>query len=401
MKNYIYIILFLFITSISYADTFSERIYGSLVVDTDLTVDTNTLVVDADNNRVGIGTASPSANLDVSGLFQVNASQVTVLNRNLIVSEGKELRFGEAGSSQYVGFKASDVTTSQVWSLPSADGDLGDIIRTDGNGALAIVTPTIMVPVAISMFDAVPSRGTESNWNGGLLELDNAAAVNSGAPFNISTKGSGKILIVVNAGGDLAGDITLTGTSVDRDTMTQTASDTSVITINGTTTDNTTTDANSNVVHKFTKAYISDKWFTGVVQITTADVAITDMDIFHVSFEQFNDQTGITLNTLDVNLFTTNVAAEFDCYLFDLHVTGDECDVENHAELHVGAVGGAKAQTALANEYFRLRQGNINQLLDGSTDGIWLDVHYSNSPVYVEDVTIKVWATCSQPLTLT
>ena len=36
----------------------------------DLTVDTTTLVVDASNNRVGIGTSSPSAKLDVSGVFQ-------------------------------------------------------------------------------------------------------------------------------------------------------------------------------------------------------------------------------------------------------------------------------------------------------------------------------------------
>ncbi len=284
--------------------------------------------------------------------------------------------------------------------LPRADGSASDILKTDGSGNTSFVTPTVDIPISISMYDAEPARGSETNWNGGLLELDNAAAVNSGAPFVMSTKGSGKIVIVVNAGGDLAGDITLTGTSVDRNDGTQTASDTSVITINGTTTDNTTTDANSNVVHKFTKAYISDKWFTGVVTITTADVAITDMDIFHISFEQFNDQPTITLNTLDANIFTTNVNAEFDAYLFDIHVTGDECDIENHAELHVGAVGGAKAQTAQANKYFRLRQGNIGQALDGTTDGIWVDVHYSNSPSYIEDVTIKVWATCSQPLTL-
>jgi len=258
---------------------------------------------------------------------------------------------------------------------------------------------TVSIPLCIQMYDAVPARGTESNWSGGLLELDNAAAVNSGAPFNITTKGSGKILIVVNAGGDLVGDITLTGTSVDRNTKAQTGSDTSVITLTGATTDNSTTDANSNVVHNFVKAYISDKWFTGVVQITTADVAITDMDVFHVSFEQLNDKSNLTLNTFDANIFTTHANAEFDAYLYTLHVTGDECNVDNEAELHVGAVGGAAAQTALADKYFRLRQGNINEALDGSTDGLWVDVHYSNSPVYVEDVTIKVWLTQETTLT--
>ncbi len=250
------------------------------------------------------------------------------------------------------------------------------------------------------MFDAVPARAAESNWNGGLLELDNAAALNSGAPFVMSTKGSGKFIIVVNAGGDMVGVITATGTSVDRDTGAQTASDTSVMTLTGVTTDSSTTDANGNVVHVFTKAYITDKWFTGVVTLTTADVAITDMDIFHVSFEQFNDQSNIVINTFDANIFTTNVNAEFDAYLFCLEVTGDECNVTLCSELHVGAVGGAKAQTAQANKYFRLRQGAIAKSLDGSTDGFWVDVAYANSPVYVEDVTLKIWATKTQSLTL-
>jgi hypothetical protein len=43
------------------------NISGSATLSGNLTVDTNTLKVDATNNRVGIGTASPEAQLDVSG----------------------------------------------------------------------------------------------------------------------------------------------------------------------------------------------------------------------------------------------------------------------------------------------------------------------------------------------
>lgn len=267
------------------------------------------------------------------------------------------------------------------------------LVKTDGSKQLTSTVGTVGIPINITMFDAVPTRASESNWNGGLLLLDTAAAVSNGVPFNITTKGSGKILIVINAGGDMVGDITLTGTSVDRNTGAQTASDTYVITLTGTTTDSSSTDANGNIVHVFTKAYITDKWFTGVVQITTTDTAITDMDIYHISFEQFNDQSNIVINTFDANIYTTNVAAEFDAYLHIIRVTGDECNVLMPTELHVGAVGGAKAQTALANKYFRLRKGGIAESLDGTTDGFWVDVHYANSPVYVEDVTLKVWAT--------
>jgi len=275
------------------------------------------------------------------------------------------------------------------------------LVKTDASKTLVSTVATVDVPIAISMYDAEPARASETHWNGGLLKLDDAAAVNSGAPFNISTKGSGKILIVVNAGGDLVGDITLTGTSVDRNDQSQGGGATSVITLTGATTDNSVADdGNGNTVHLFTKAYITDKWFTGVVQITTADVAITDMDVYHVSFEQLNDSANITLNTFDANIFTANAAAEFDAYLFTIHVTGDECDVHNEAKLNIGT-GTYATQAALANKYFRLREGNIADPLDGTTDGFWVDAHYSNSPAYVEDVTMKVWFTESVPLTLT
>jgi hypothetical protein len=265
--------------------------------------------------------------------------------------------------------------------------------------------PTVDIPVNISMFDpAPPTKAGERQWNGGLEILDTAASVGPATPandFTMTTKGSGKILIVVNTSSDSAGDITITGTSVDRDTMAQTASDTSVITINGVTTDGSTTDANGNIVHAFTKAYITDKWFTGVCTISTSDVTIEDMDIYHVSFEQFNDTSSYVINTLDANIFTTNASAEFDAYLFTIHVTGDECDVHNEAGLHVGTVGGAISQAAVANKHFRLRAGGIDDLIDGTTDGFWVDIYYVNSPTYVEDVTMKIWATKTQTLTLT
>jgi hypothetical protein len=115
-----------------------------------------------------------------------------------------------------------------------------------------------------------------------------------------------------------------------------------------------------------------------------------------LSFEQFNDSDNVTVNTFDVNLFTTNSNAEFDAYLFDLHVeSASKCNIENHAELHIGADG----ETAIANKYWRLRRGNISQRVDGSTDGVWIDVHYSNpGAANIEDVTTKIWATKIQAL---
>lgn len=290
-----------------------------------------------------------------------------------------------------------DVKISGAYILPTADGNTDDIIKTDGAGNSSFATPTTDIPIAITMYDAEPARGSETNWNGGLLALATAQPLDSVPTDIVVTKGIGKILIVVNAGSDLAGDITITGTSVDRDTGNTTPADTDTITVDALTTDNTTTDANGNTVHGFAGAYISSKWFEGTVTLSTVDLTLTDVDVYHISFEQFNDSPNIVLDTLDANIFTTNVNAEFDAYLYDLHINGgDKCTIENHASVHVGAVG----MPALANRYERLRRGNINEPLDGTTDGIWVDVHYSNSPAYVEDVTIKIWATKTQSLTL-
>jgi len=54
------------------------------------------------------------------------------------------LRFFDAGGSSFVGFKApTSVTTSCIWSLPSADGLAGQFLVTDGGGNLSWVTSKI------------------------------------------------------------------------------------------------------------------------------------------------------------------------------------------------------------------------------------------------------------------
>jgi|3_EtaG_2_1085321.scaffolds.fasta_scaffold03318_4 hypothetical protein len=243
--------------------------------------------------------------------------------------------------------------------------------------------------MAMDIYDPAPSRSSESNMHGGILSLDTGSALDS-APTDITvTVGIGKLMIVVNAGSDLAGTITVTGTTVDRVSGVETGSDTDVLTIDAVTTDDSTTDANGNVVHVFTDAYYTTKWFTGTVVLSTTNLTLTDVDTYHVSFEQWNDQANFTIRTFDVNLLATHVAAEFDAYLYAVTAKGDKCTVTNLAGLHVGAVG----STALANRYYRLRRGNLNTVLEGATDGMWVDIHYANTPAYIEDMTCKVWAT--------
>ena len=58
----------------SYAGITSVGTLGSLTITGDLTVDTNTLRVDSTNNRVGIGTVSPTTTLRVAGTTQITGS---------------------------------------------------------------------------------------------------------------------------------------------------------------------------------------------------------------------------------------------------------------------------------------------------------------------------------------
>lgn len=274
-------------------------------------------------------------------------------------------------------------------------GATGRVLSGNTGADASWKIPTVDIPIILPMYDSSPARSSETNWNGGFLALATAQPLDSVPTDIVITKGTGKIVVVLNAGSDFTGSITITGKTIDRNTGASTPGDTDTLTTDTLTTDTTSTDTNGNTVHGLADAYISSKWFTGSVTLSTTNLTLTDVDVWHCSFEQFNDNPNIVLDTFDGNIFTTNVNAEFDAYLYDIHVTGDKCIIEMDAELHVGADG----ETAIANKYWRLRIGGLDEALDGLTDGVWVDVHYSNSPAYVEDVTLKLWATATQSLT--
>jgi hypothetical protein len=84
----------------------------SLTVSGNLTVDTNTLFVDAVNNRVGIGTTTPSASFDVTGASAIGStvnSQVAIFGANnttdkyiTVKNSGGDLYLGSSGTSTYL-----------------------------------------------------------------------------------------------------------------------------------------------------------------------------------------------------------------------------------------------------------------------------------------------------------
>jgi hypothetical protein len=193
----------------------------------------------------------------------------------------------------------------------------------------------------------------------------------------------------------MVGDITVTGTTVDRNTGVQTGSDSVTVTLDGATTDTSSTDAQSNVIHGFSKAYITSKWFTGSVTISTTEVDLSDVDVYHCSFEQLNDLPGMTINTFDVNAKSTNANAWAYFYLYSLKVTGDQCIIANEAALSVAS------GDAIANQYWRLRRGNLGVALDGSTDGMWVESYLGPAAqTYWDDLSLKVWVSESATITV-
>ena len=99
------------------ANVTSVGTLSSLTISGDVIIDTTSLKVDSSNNRVGIGTATPSHLLDVEGVANVATCIITPIY---------------CVASQYV--------------LPAADGSAGQVMCTDGSGGIAFATNTPSSP---------------------------------------------------------------------------------------------------------------------------------------------------------------------------------------------------------------------------------------------------------------
>jgi len=99
----------------------STPTFTSAVISGDLTVDTSTLKVDSSNNRVGIGTTSPVADLEVITTESMSFASDTV----------NSITLGTSGTNKpCIKFDTADTThTNRVWAIESGGGDRLNFFR--------------------------------------------------------------------------------------------------------------------------------------------------------------------------------------------------------------------------------------------------------------------------------
>ncbi len=257
-----------------------------------------------------------------------------------------------------------------------------------GNGRFELrSTPpsTVRTSSCLATYVDIKTRNQEQHIHGNFYELSSGDALDSGTDI-VVTNGIGKIVIAVLAGTDFDGTIRVTGTSVDRETGAETPADFEDIVIDALTTDGSSVDPNGNVVHDFTGAYITSKWYFGAVTISTADVTLTDVDTYGIAFEQLNDDPTVQLETIDVTMECNNSAGWADLYFYMIEVIAPKCNIGTIIDRHISV---AESE---ADKFYRLRNDLGNAPMDGTTDGGWAELILGPlNQNYWEDINFKLW----------
>jgi hypothetical protein len=229
-------------------------------------------------------------------------------------------------------------------------------------------------------------RQLSHNVHGAFKVLSPADVLSAVSPINL-TNGIGKLIFVANAGVDPNGSITISGDTVDRGTGVITPADSEVVALSGLSTDASDTDAESNPRYAITDGYITTNWFMGSVTISTADVDLSDVDVYQCSFEQFNDEN-TTIQGFDISTICNNTLGWLYAYLYTVTVTAPRVDITRIASLNVD-VGDSEADRA-----YRLKRKNLDVNLTGTTDGVLVDLFFGpNNQNYWDDFSMKIWRT--------
>ena len=157
-----------------------RNLYVQNIESETLTVDTNTLYIDAANNRVGIGTTSPAYQVEIEN---TGANALLVLDRTdgaacFIEGQATRSAFGSVGttplalaynSAAVVLIGANGAITvnpdGDGFTFPTTDGSANQVLQTDGNGSLSFAT--VSTGSTYTAGSGLILDGTEFNVYGG------------------------------------------------------------------------------------------------------------------------------------------------------------------------------------------------------------------------------------------
>ena len=115
----------------------ATRVYGNLIANANLTVDTNTLHVDSSNNLVGVGTTSPNSNfkLDVNGAARIGNTTdgIIIENSTSNPSVSNACRIHRNGATGELNITSGTTTARNMIFNTKTSGAESMRITNDGN----------------------------------------------------------------------------------------------------------------------------------------------------------------------------------------------------------------------------------------------------------------------------
>ncbi len=160
--------------------------FADLTVLNGLTVDGDTLVVDDVNNRVGIGTASPAVDLDVSGgsNTQIRLTASDSLGSSIV-------NFGDQSNAAVGRIVYSHVTDSFSFKTNNSNDRM--VIDSSGNVGIGTATPTQRVTIENKTqttpdyvsFNTIATNYTADEWGGFLIESSDPSGGGAGVKGSI------------------------------------------------------------------------------------------------------------------------------------------------------------------------------------------------------------------------
>lgn len=101
-----------------------------------LTIPTGNLTITTGNIAVTTGNVSTTV-----GNISTSAGDISTSDGDIRIGNGGELRLTEPGGANYTGFRAQAQAGNVTYTLPAADGSSGQVLTTDGAGALSWTAP--------------------------------------------------------------------------------------------------------------------------------------------------------------------------------------------------------------------------------------------------------------------